>query len=193
MGIHAAASLHLITVGYIGPKPAASSGEANERTLSLAMAVHRRIRKAARNLLAHDRKHGQGIRARLRGRREGRRLARGPQAHRTDQRLAALAAAMRLAAIKSPKRKAPKGSSLAGLGPLRALGVESEAQEDADSFTSGKPIRLGECLPEKNLTSMPRRRLWRLSHLPRGGQSPKGQNKKPQKEVMLRGFDLRAG
>jgi hypothetical protein len=66
------------------------------RNPTLAMAIHRRFGKAARNVLAHDRKHGQGFRACLQGRRARRRVARNPQAHRTDQRLAALAAAVRV-------------------------------------------------------------------------------------------------
>ena len=55
------------------------------------MAIHRRIREAARNVLAQDRKHGQGIRARLQGRREGRRLAGDQEDSGLDKRLAALA------------------------------------------------------------------------------------------------------
>ena len=56
------------------------------------MAIHKRIRQAGRSVGAHSRKRGRALQ-----RRDARRSdARDPQAHRTDQRLAALAAAVRV-------------------------------------------------------------------------------------------------
>ena len=56
------------------------------------MAIHRRIRKAARNVLAHDRGHGQGVRPRLQGRGKDRRLAGSQEESGLDKRLSAVAA-----------------------------------------------------------------------------------------------------
>jgi hypothetical protein len=57
------------------------------RSSSLAMAIHRRIRKAARNVLAHDRRHRQSA-----GAPWALRLAIDREAAGLDKRLAALAA-----------------------------------------------------------------------------------------------------
>lgn len=55
------------------------------------MAIHRRKRKAACDVLAHDRGHGPRVRARLQGRRKGRRHAGDPEDSRVDERFSALA------------------------------------------------------------------------------------------------------
>jgi hypothetical protein len=59
------------------------------------MAIHRRVRKAARDTVAHVRRHGQAVRARLQGRRKGRRLARSAETSGLNERLSPLAAHIR--------------------------------------------------------------------------------------------------
>jgi hypothetical protein len=83
--------------------------------MQVCQIVHKRTRKAGRNLLAHDRRNGQAVRSRLQGRDKGRRHARDQETAGIDERFSALATYIRAGNLFECAWKPPKYGHFKGV------------------------------------------------------------------------------